>query len=100
MRRLPTPPIDPLREAHVMTLATSIGREMSVFFEAEGMSSRVNFKSPILVYSDMQQILRLPEEHYKNTILDATYNPNEQDLKQAIEQLCEQSRRYGKMQYC
>ena len=86
------PPIDPLREAHVMTLATSIGREMSVFFEAEGMSSRVNFKSPILVYSDMQQILRLPEEHYKNTVLDATYNPNEQDLKQAIEQLCEQAK--------
>lgn len=25
------PPIDPLREAHVMSLATSIGREMNVF---------------------------------------------------------------------
>lgn len=53
------PPIDPLREAHVMSLTTKIGREMSVFFEAEGMSSRVNFKSPVLLYSDMQQILRL-----------------------------------------
>ncbi len=30
------PPIDPLREAHVMSLATSIGREMNVFCEAEG----------------------------------------------------------------
>ena len=29
------PPIDPLREAHVMSLATSIGREMNVFCEAE-----------------------------------------------------------------
>lgn len=28
------PPIDPLREAHVMSLATSIGREMNVFCEA------------------------------------------------------------------
>ena len=86
------PPIDPLREAHVMSLATSIGREMSVFFEAEGMSHRVNFKSPILVYSDMQQILRLPEEHYKHTVLDATFNPDELNLKQAIEQLCEQAK--------
>ncbi|MDG4922835.1 glutamate synthase large subunit [Glaesserella parasuis] len=86
------PPIDPLREAHVMSLATSIGREMSVFFEAEGMSHRVNFKSPILVYSDMQQILRLPAEHYKHTILDATFNPDELTLKQAIEQLCEQAK--------
>lgn len=86
------PPIDPLREAHVMSLATSIGREMSVFFEAEGMSHRVNFKSPILVYSDMQQILRLSEAHYKHHILDATYDPNESNLKQAIEQLCEQAK--------
>lgn len=33
------PPIDPLREAHVMSLATSIGREMNVFCEAEGRAS-------------------------------------------------------------
>ncbi len=83
------PPIDPLREAHVMSLSTSIGREMSVFFEAEGMSSRVNFKSPVLLYSDMQQILRLPETDYQHAILDATYNPDEQTLKQAVENLCE-----------
>ncbi|MDG2942106.1 glutamate synthase large subunit [Exercitatus varius] len=86
------PPIDPLREAHVMSLSTSIGREMSVFFEAEGMSHRVNFKSPILLYSDMQQILRLPAEHYKHSLLEAVYNPDEMNLKQAIENLCEQAK--------
>ncbi|WP_455647722.1 glutamate synthase large subunit, partial [Lonepinella koalarum] len=86
------PPIDPLREAHVMSLTTSIGREMSVFFEAEGMSNRVSFKSPILVYSDMQQILNLPKEYYKHHILDATYNPAEISLKQAIENLCEEAK--------
>ena len=84
------PPIDPLREAHVMSLATSIGREMSVFFEAEGMSSRVNFKSPVLLYSDMQQLLRLPSEYYKHTVLDATYSPDT-DLKTAVENLCDQA---------
>ena len=83
------PPIDPLREAHVMSLATSIGREMSVFFEAEGMSSRVNFKSPVLLYSDMQQLLRLSEQHYKHTVLSTLYQSDTADLKQAIEQLCD-----------
>lgn len=87
------PPIDPLREAHVMSLATSIGREMSVFFEAEGMSHRVNFKSPILVYSDMQQILRLPPQHYKHELLDMTYDPAECNLKQAVENLCDLAKR-------
>lgn len=83
------PPIDPLREAHVMSLSTSIGREMSVFYEAEGMSRRVNFKSPVLVYSDMQQLLCLPEEHYKHQILSLHYNPEKLGLKAAIERLCD-----------
>lgn len=85
------PPIDPLREAHVMSLTTSIGREMNVFFEAEGMSARVNFQSPVLVYSDLMQILRLPESHYRHVLLDATYNPDETGLKTAIETLCERA---------
>jgi glutamate synthase (NADPH/NADH) large chain len=49
------PPIDPLREAHV-SLATSIGREMNVFCEAEGQAHRLSFKSPILLYSDFKQL--------------------------------------------
>lgn len=85
------PPIDPLREAHVMSLTTSIGREMSVFFEAEGMSSRVNFSSPILVHSDMVQILSLPDEHYRHVKLDATFNPNDENLEQALERLANQA---------
>ncbi|WP_279572268.1 glutamate synthase large subunit [Volucribacter amazonae] len=84
------PPIDPLREAHVMSLNTSIGREMCVFFEAEGMSHRVNFKSPILLYSDLQQLLNLPQQHYKAERLDATYSA-EQDLQSALVQLCDQA---------
>lgn len=34
-----------------MSLATSIGREMNVFCEAEGRTHRLSFKSPILLYS-------------------------------------------------
>lgn len=86
------PPIDPLREAHVMSLTTSIGREMSVFFEAEGMSHRVNFKSPILLYSDLQQLLSLPQQHYQYQRLDATYGENE-DLKTALARLCDEAER-------
>ncbi|QDJ12996.1 glutamate synthase large subunit [Mergibacter septicus] len=85
------PPIDPLREAHVMSLNTSIGREMSVFFETEGMSHRVNFQSPILVYSDLVQLMELPQAYYKHSILDATYNPATISLKTAIENLCDQA---------
>ena len=78
------PPIDPLREKHVMSLNTCIGREMSVFFEAEGMSHRVSFKSPVLLYSDMMQLLKLSPEYYQQHLLNAVYNPKETSLKEAL----------------
>ncbi|PLR50820.1 glutamate synthase large subunit [Chimaeribacter arupi] len=85
------PPIDPLREAHVMSLATSIGREMNVFFEAEGQSHRLSFKSPILLYSDFTQLTSLEGEYYRAETLDLTYNPAVQDLESMIRDLCDQA---------
>ncbi|MDO6704822.1 glutamate synthase large subunit [Photobacterium sp. 1_MG-2023] len=87
------PPIDPLREKHVMSLATCIGREMNVFCETDGHAHRVAFKSPILLYSDMVQLLGLDDQHYRNNILDMNYDPAEKDLKQAIIDLCDQAER-------
>ncbi|WP_392566024.1 glutamate synthase large subunit [Utexia brackfieldae] len=81
------PPIDPLREAHVMSLATSIGREMNVFAEAEGQAHRVAFKSPVLLYSDLQQLQALQSEHYRHEIFDITYDIDG-SLQDAIEELC------------
>ncbi|WDZ73097.1 glutamate synthase central domain-containing protein [Vibrio harveyi] len=85
------PPIDPLREKHVMSLATSIGQEMNVFCETDGHAHRVTFDSPVLLYSDMQQLLELGDNYYRNTILDINYDPQQKDLKQAINDLCEQA---------
>lgn len=87
------PPIDPLREAHVMSLSTSIGREMNVFCEAEGQAHRLNFKSPILLYSDFQQLTTQEGEYYRAETLDLTFNPAKTDLKQAIIELCEEAER-------
>ncbi|MDN3609132.1 glutamate synthase large subunit [Vibrio ostreicida] len=84
------PPIDPLREKHVMSLASSIGKEMNVFCETDGHAHRVTFDSPVLLYSDMQQLLELGDEHYRNTILDINYDPECKTLHQAIKDLCHQ----------
>ncbi|MCX8699807.1 glutamate synthase large subunit [Gilliamella sp. B2840] len=81
------PPIDPLREAHVMSLSTSIGREMNVFAEAEGQAHRVAFKYPVLVYSDLEQLVSLESRYYKSEKLDMTYDIDG-SLRDAIEQLC------------
>ncbi|MFL7036718.1 glutamate synthase large subunit [Vibrio lentus] len=85
------PPIDPLREKHVMSLATSIGQEMNVFCETDGHAYRVTFDSPVLLYSDMQQLLQLNQKHYGHTILSMHYDPAEKDLEQAINDLCDRA---------
>jgi len=85
------PPIDPLREAHVMSLATSIGREMNVFCEAEGQAHRLSFKSPILLYSDFKQLTSQEEEFYRADTLDCTFDPAESSLKEAILALCDKA---------
>ncbi|MPY01405.1 glutamate synthase central domain-containing protein, partial [Salinivibrio sp. VYel4] len=87
------PPIDPLRENHVMSLATCIGREMNVFCETDGHAERVAFKSPVLLFSDLVQLLELDDTYYRNSILDINYDPNEKDLHQAILDLCDQAER-------
>ncbi|MBY7732547.1 glutamate synthase large subunit [Vibrio splendidus] len=85
------PPIDPLREKHVMSLATSIGQEMNVFCETDGHAYRVTFDSPVLLYSDMQQLLQLNQKHYGHAILSMHYDPAEKDLEQAINDLCDRA---------
>lgn len=87
------PPIDPLREAHVMSLATSIGREMNVFCEAEGQAHRVSFKSPILLWSDFRQLTSLDREHYRADALDITFDNRETTLSDCIKALCDQAER-------
>ncbi|NOH43879.1 glutamate synthase large subunit [Vibrio cyclitrophicus] len=85
------PPIDPLREKHVMSLATSIGQEMNVFCETDGHAYRVTFDSPVLLYSDMQQLLQLSQKHYGHAILSMHYDPADKDLEQAINDLCDRA---------
>ncbi|STQ46502.1 Glutamate synthase [NADPH] large chain precursor [Ewingella americana] len=87
------PPIDPLREAHVMSLATSIGREMNVFCEAEGQAHRLSFKSPILLWSDFKQLTTLDSKYYRADTLDLTYDPAEQDMEAFVAKLCDEGER-------
>ncbi|WP_258576557.1 glutamate synthase large subunit [Candidatus Pantoea persica] len=87
------PPIDPLRENHVMSLATSIGREMNVFCEAEGQAHRVSFKSPIMLWSDFNQLTTMEGEYYRADTLDCTFDPATQTLEQAIHMLCDEAER-------
>ncbi|RUO49404.1 glutamate synthase large subunit [Pseudidiomarina donghaiensis] len=83
------PPIDPIRERHVMSLATCIGREQNVFNETSGYAERVVMESPVLMYTDLKQLRELPEQGYKLAKFSLWYTPQQVSLQQAIKQLCD-----------
>ncbi|MGL5226474.1 MAG: glutamate synthase large subunit, partial [Aeromonas sp.] len=84
------PPIDPLRENHVMSLATCIGREQNVFNETFGHAHRVLFQSPILLYSDFHQLLALEGEYYRHQLISLNFKPKE-GLEAAINRICDEA---------
>lgn len=83
------PPIDPIRERHVMSLATCIGREQNVFNETSGYAERVVIESPVLMYTDLQQLRELPEEHYKTVKFSLCFELEQDNLEQALIRLCQ-----------
>ena len=105
------PPIDPLREAIVMSLETCIGGEQNLFEESEDHAKRLVLGSPVLSEGRFRALLEHDSRYvdeaecaaykgcYDHIVLDLSY-PDEGDLKTALEALCTQAEaavRYGKV---
>ncbi len=84
------PPIDPLREKYVMSLATCIGREHNVFNEVNGHANRISFDTPILMYTGLKQLRELDQAHYRSDTISLNYAPNE-GLSNAILRICDEA---------
>ena len=86
------PPIDPLREAVVMSLETTIGPEQqSIFAESEQHANRVILTSPVLSTEKYRALIHLDRWGYRVHRLPLGYDPEETDLRAAIETLCQEA---------
>ncbi len=83
------PPIDPLREAIVMSLNTCFGRELNIFEETKEHAMRLESTSPILSPSMFRQLINFDTPGYAHVFFSLNYNPSEMDLKSAIRALCD-----------
>ena len=81
------PPIDPLRENIVMSLATSFGREQNLFEKGSDHATRLDVANPILTPSQFNELLMQTDPAYRHVILSLHYNPEEKFLQQAIKDL-------------
>jgi glutamate synthase (NADPH/NADH) large chain len=66
------PPIDPLREDCVMSLATQLGREGNIFADGPQLVRHVNLNSPVLSQRKLRELLARAPELF-GTSPDASY---------------------------
>ena len=79
------PPIDPIREAIVMSLETCLGREKNMFLETIHHADRLLVRSPVLSRDKFDTLLALDDERgYANHVIDLNYDPQALSLQQAI----------------
>ncbi|RMH88994.1 glutamate synthase large subunit [Lysobacter pythonis] len=84
------PPIDPLREACVMTLATQIGREGNLFVDAASNVDHVILNSPVLSQRKLHQLLRMERFATAHRYLDLQFAGGER-LDSALDRLCREA---------
>ncbi|HET8710594.1 MAG TPA: glutamate synthase large subunit, partial [Spongiibacteraceae bacterium] len=78
------PPIDPLREAIVMSLETCLGTEKNVFEETADHGDRVILTTPVLSPDKFERLLNIDKPNYPAHFVDLNYDPQQFDLAQAV----------------
>ncbi len=90
--QITNPPIDPLREAIVMSLETCFGPETNIFEELPDNTKRVITTTPVLSTAKFKGLLDTGAEHsLPSEIFNLHFNPEQVDLKSAIVSLCERT---------
>ncbi|GEK48277.1 glutamate synthase large subunit [Bisbaumannia pacifica] len=85
------PPIDPLREAIVMSLETCIGAELNVFEATPDHAHRIILTTPILSPRKFTALVSHEDPAFASHTLTLGYDPEQQGLKQALLALCQQA---------
>lgn len=83
------PPIDPLREAIVMSLETCIGREHNVFEETAEHAKRLILATPVLTPAKFNRITS-DKKGFEHHLIKLQF-AEDQSLKAAIESVCLQA---------
>ncbi|SEI47875.1 glutamate synthase (NADPH/NADH) large chain [Allopseudospirillum japonicum] len=85
------PPIDPLREAVVMSLETCIGRELNVFEDSPEHAERIILTTPVLSPRKFNSLLNNDNPNFAHELINLQFDPQTQGLKEALVQVCDQA---------
>jgi len=88
------PPIDPIREEIVMSLATSLGNERNLFDETPEHAHKLLLDQPILLNRELETLRHVDHDVYAARTIDITWPVAEgpDGMSEAIERICRQAR--------
>jgi glutamate synthase (NADPH/NADH) large chain/glutamate synthase (ferredoxin) len=88
------PPIDPIREEIVMSLATSLGNERDLLEESPEHAHKLLLEQPILLNRELETLRRVVHDVYAARTIDTTWPAAEgpEGMSQALERICRQAR--------
>ncbi len=84
------PPIDPLREAIVMSLETAFGPEKNIFEESPEHARRAIVSSPVLSHSKFAQLQQIDLPGFAAEVINLNY-PESEGIQAAISRICAQA---------
>ncbi|UVM17106.1 glutamate synthase large subunit [Pseudomonas sp. B21-023] len=84
------PPIDPLREAIVMSLEICLGAERNIFQESPEHASRVILSSPVISPAKWRSLMNLEREGFDRQLIDLNYEES-LGLEAAIRNIADQA---------
>ncbi len=84
------PPIDPIREEIVMSLATSLGRERNLFEETPEHAHKLLLDQPILLNRELETLRHIDHEVFSSETLDITWpvDGGPRGMERALESVC------------
>ncbi len=85
------PPIDPIREAVVMSLNTCFGTERNLFKETPQHAHRLEVNSPVLSHEKFARLTSSTDPEYRSITLELNYDPAHTNLKAALESLAQRA---------
>ena len=84
------PPIDPLREAIVMSLEICLGAERNIFQESPEHASRVILSSPVISPAKWRSLMNLDLPGFERQIIDLNYDESV-GLEAAVRNIADQA---------
>jgi glutamate synthase (NADPH/NADH) large chain len=89
------PPIDPIREAVIMSLYTNLGGQKNILTETAEHCRQIHLDTPVLSNGQLDKLKNLDDESFKSYVINTTFSAQNRNgsLERAIDEICANAER-------